>query len=150
MTESEEDRLRRRARAMFRACRPDRDWDAAEEAEREHWLAAAHAVEASDSEAGLQPMPLDRPFGGQRSGGRHRGLGAHSPALGAMYDLSAPEADPGRPDEPGATRAPEEPGTAGEESGMPIVVRALLALGAFIAAAGVLLALGYFLAGGSL
>jgi hypothetical protein len=167
MSESADDRRDRRARAMFRACRPDRDWERADEQERRYWLAAAHAVEASDAEAGLQPMPIDRPFGAGRdvrsggAGAGHRGLGAHSPALGAMYDLGGVEAAPNRePDrEPGPEpeRRAESAAPGGiadfgpqeEGQGLPTVVRALLAIGAFIAAAALLLAVGYYLATGS-
>lgn len=156
MSESADDRRDRRARAMFRACRPDRDWERADEQERRYWLAAAHAVEASDAEAGLQPMPIDRPFGAGRdvrsggSGSRHRGLGAHSPAMGAMYDLSGVEAGAGSEPEPaGESARPGGVADSGPQEGrpgMPAAVRALLAVGAFIAAAALLLALGYFLA----
>jgi hypothetical protein len=171
MSESADDRRDRRARAMFRACRPDRDWERADEQERRYWLAAAHAVEASDAEAGLQPMPIDRPFGAGRdvrsgdSGAGHRGLGAHSPALGAMYDLGGVEAAPDRAPDREPDREPGlEPARRGESAapggmadlgpqeegpGLPTVVRALLAIGAFIAAAALLLAVGYYLATGS-
>jgi hypothetical protein len=155
MTESEEDRQIRRARAMFAARAAGRSWEAAEEGERRHWLEAAHAVEASDAAAGIRPMPLDRPFGGGRRGDS-RGLGAHMPAIAAMYeqagiDPAPPRQTSGDADGPGGPLGPPldeklEPGRVG--SMLPAIVPAMLAVAVFIAFAALLLAFGYYLAAG--
>ena len=147
MIETFEDRRQRRAQAMLRACQPDRGWAEASEPERHYWLAAAQAVEASDAAAGIQPIPLEGPYGRQRSAGT-RGLGAHVPALAAMYEQAGIDVGPASRSDAAASPEIEDLGPDAPESGLPPVVRAVLALIAFAACAAGLLAAGYYLANG--
>ena len=145
MSETVGDRRSRRAQAMFRTCEPHRSWADADDQERQYWLAAAHAVEASDAAAGMLAMPLDRPFG-HRHNADIRELGVHAPALAAMYEQAGVDVRP--PRRASTAESPEITGLDQRDSGptLPAVVRSVLAMALFIVCAAGLLAIGYYLA----
>ena len=145
MSETADDRRSRRAQAMFRTCQAHRRWADADDRERQYWLTAAHAVEASDAAAGMLAMPLDRPFG-QRRNADIRGLGVHAPTLAAMYEQAG--VDVRSPQRSGAAESPEIESLDQSEgrSTLLAAVRSVLAMVLFIACAAGLLAIGYYLA----
>jgi hypothetical protein len=139
--ETEEQRHERRARAIQSVLEPDRSWAALSKAERDRLRRAAHRVAASDAEAGVMPIPVDGPFSTRERTATPplSGLRAHVPSVAAFYAEAGASPD--------GQGAPEDLGPEPRRDNLRVVVRTLLAVGAFTAAAAGLLTLGLHLGG---
>jgi len=141
--ETEDERHERRARAIQSVLEPDRAWASLAEADRERLRRAAHRVAASDAGAGVMAIPGDGPFSprDRNAAPALGGLRAHVPSVAAFFAETEAEASLAE------AGAPEDLGPARWHDNLRVVVRTLLAVGAFTAAAGGLLTLGLYLTG---
>ncbi len=139
--ETEPQQRERRAQAICTALEPDRSWAGLGEDDRDRYRRAADRVAGSDASVGLMPIPVDGPYSTRSpgSGPSLSGLRAHIPSVAAFYEEAGIK--------PGGEGEPEALGPAVSQGKMFVVLRTLVAVAAFTAAAAALITLGLQLSG---